>query len=171
MRRDALSERPQAVGRACADVLSRRSGKIAGPSAQRGQDRRAIPVGACRRQRAPIFNRVHFPGRRGGGQSLRKGYGRTRSRPSGEGFPLQPKTRRSSKICTQEMWLEVTLRALAQPAPDVTLPDLQAIPPCRLAYQRKYVRRFLWPMAPPLQSRSNTGDFRYQPVGHSVRNL
>lgn len=62
VRRDALPDRPQAVGRACADVLSRCTAKIAGPSAQRGPDRRAIPVGACRRQRAPIFNRAQFGG-------------------------------------------------------------------------------------------------------------
>ena len=80
--------KPKAGRHACAAVLSRRTAKIAGPSAQRGQDGRAIPVGACRRQRALICNRAQFRGRRGGGQSLRKGYGRTRVRPSGEGFPL-----------------------------------------------------------------------------------
>lgn len=85
--RDALSERPQAVGRACADVPSRCTVKIGGPSAQRGQDRRAIPVGARRRQRALISNRALFPGRRGSGQPLWKGCGRTFGRPSGEGLP------------------------------------------------------------------------------------
>lgn len=87
-KKDALSDWPQGVGRACANVLSRRTAKIAGPSAQRGQSMRAIPVGACRRQRAPTSNRAQFPGRRGGGQPLRKGYGRTLGRTSGEGFPL-----------------------------------------------------------------------------------
>ena len=87
VRRGALSDRPQAVRRACADVLSRGTAKTDGPSAQRAQDIRAIPVGACRRQRAPIFNRAQFPGRRGGGEPLRKGYGRTIGRRSGEGIP------------------------------------------------------------------------------------
>lgn len=61
-RTNALSARPRAVRRARVDVLSRRTAKKAGPSAQRGQNKRAIPVGACRRQRAPISRRAHQPG-------------------------------------------------------------------------------------------------------------
>lgn len=73
--------------RACADVLSRRTAKIAGPSAQRGQYRRAIPVGACRRQRAPIFNAHNFQGIAGAASHCGRGTD-GRGRSSGEGFPL-----------------------------------------------------------------------------------
>ena len=57
-RTNALSARPQAGRRARAAVPSRRPGKKGAPSAQRGQNRRAIPDGACRRQRAPISCRA-----------------------------------------------------------------------------------------------------------------
>ena len=60
--RNALSERPQAGRRARAAVLSRRTAKTGVSSAQGGQNKREIPVGACRRQRALFSNRAPSSG-------------------------------------------------------------------------------------------------------------
>lgn len=76
----ALSARPPAVRRACADVLSRRTAKKAAGGCAARTKRRAIPAAACRRQRALISPALIFRGRRGGVQPLRKGYGRSQTR-------------------------------------------------------------------------------------------
>ena len=69
-------------------TLSRRTAKTGAPSAQRGQNEHAIPVGACRRQRAPIGNRALSSGGVAGASSP-SGWGTARRGwPSGEGFPL-----------------------------------------------------------------------------------
>lgn len=87
-RRIALSARPPAVRRARAAVLSRRTAKTGAPSAQRGQNKHTIPVGACRRQRAPINCRAPSSGGVAGASSP-SGWGTARRGwPSGEGFPL-----------------------------------------------------------------------------------
>jgi hypothetical protein len=93
-RRDALSARPPAVRCACADVLSRRTANKAATSAQCGENKRAIPADACRRQRALISRRAQFRGRHGGGEPLWKGYGQSQTRfgagRQGKAFPSNP---------------------------------------------------------------------------------
>ncbi len=93
-KRETRSRSDRRRGGVRAHLLSRRLAKTGAPSAQRGQNRNAIPDGACRRQRAPINCRAHQPGRRGGGQPLRKGYGQTEGLAvRGKLSPLLPNSR------------------------------------------------------------------------------
>ena len=88
---NALLARPQARRRARAAVLSRRPAKTGAPSAQRGPDdvrSLTAPVAGSERPSATALIR---PGRRGGGQLPRKGYGRTEGLTvRGRLSPLRP---------------------------------------------------------------------------------
>ena len=70
-----------------ASCHSRRTDKTCVSSAQRDQNKHAIPVGACRRQRAPIGNRAPSSGGAAGAQPPAEGVRTDQGCPSGEGFP------------------------------------------------------------------------------------